>query len=381
MSLRFLQFLTPPPVNVSPDYDGLEYKWKFLTFRPALFKNEVYFVLVVVFYVSCYVIGKKANERRVNKWFEAHLPLLQGQFSKPVDGRLIQDGNSDWFNFSTGRRAVTSLHTTFKLRPRHDALQYLFQIARGMVELEYKVYDEVELDFTFKETPGKEGAVPECVWAVVAKDEIRGIRERRWDLTFTKTTDQPNLPPSLTVMSEFADITTNLLKPHGTLSLPTVLSSPTLLPYFRSLSLTDQPCTRPSTPLAPSQRSKHLILTFALPSPSDASATIPLLDAAFQLVDVIAGSGRAFARSGGLAAALSPETKAKLKKTREEVDRELKQEAQKEKKEEQAEERATAKRKAEQERLSRLSATEQKKEMEREKKRLLRKTQGKMKVR
>lgn len=51
-----------------------------------------------------------------------------------------------------------------------------------MVELEYKVYDEVELDFTFKETPGKEGAVPECVWAVVAKDEIRGIRERRWDL-------------------------------------------------------------------------------------------------------------------------------------------------------------------------------------------------------
>ena len=29
------QYLTPPMPNVTPDYDGLEYRWKFLTFRPA----------------------------------------------------------------------------------------------------------------------------------------------------------------------------------------------------------------------------------------------------------------------------------------------------------------------------------------------------------
>ena len=28
-------FLTPPPVNLSADYDGVEYKWKIFTFRPA----------------------------------------------------------------------------------------------------------------------------------------------------------------------------------------------------------------------------------------------------------------------------------------------------------------------------------------------------------
>ena len=30
-----VKYLTPPIPNVSPDYDGVEYRWKFLTFRPA----------------------------------------------------------------------------------------------------------------------------------------------------------------------------------------------------------------------------------------------------------------------------------------------------------------------------------------------------------
>lgn len=48
---------------------------------------------------------------------------------------------------------------------------------RGLVELDYKVYDAVELEFTFRE-----GAAPETVWAVVAKDELKKIRDERWDL-------------------------------------------------------------------------------------------------------------------------------------------------------------------------------------------------------
>ena len=32
---RILGAITPPPVVLTPDYDGLEYRWKFLTFRPA----------------------------------------------------------------------------------------------------------------------------------------------------------------------------------------------------------------------------------------------------------------------------------------------------------------------------------------------------------
>lgn len=32
---KLLAGLTPPPVVVPEDYDGLEWRWKFFTFRPA----------------------------------------------------------------------------------------------------------------------------------------------------------------------------------------------------------------------------------------------------------------------------------------------------------------------------------------------------------
>lgn len=171
-------------------------------------------------------------------------------------------------------------------------------------------------------------------------------------------------------MSEFADITENILKQHGTLSLAKVLSDPAILPYFRSLSLTDQTRGRPTDPIPASDRTKHLILNLAVPSGSQATTTLPLIQAVFQLADVIAGEGGWGIGKGlvsgkgngvGLNSALRPETRVKLKKVREELDKELREEATKEKKEEQADEKAAAKKKAEEERLSRLSATQQKK--------------------
>lgn len=48
----------------------------------------------------------------------------------------------------------------------------------GFVELDYKVYDELELNFTFKDS----ASIPDCVWAIVAKDELRSIKNKRWDL-------------------------------------------------------------------------------------------------------------------------------------------------------------------------------------------------------
>ncbi|CDO75603.1 hypothetical protein BN946_scf184858.g43 [Trametes cinnabarina] len=233
-TLNIAKYLTPPMPDVTAEYDGLEFRWRFITFRPAYFKNELYFIAAALLYVVVYLVGKQANRTRARKWFDEHLPIYQAQFSKPTHATgLVQDGNSDFFVFSTGRRALTSLHTTFTLRPRHDLFQYLFQVVRGLIELDYKVYDEVELEFTFREPAGKEGAVPECVWAVVAKDELKKIRDQRWDLTFTKTTDSPSLPATLAVMSEFADVTANLLKPYGTFSLPALLASPAIQPRVR----------------------------------------------------------------------------------------------------------------------------------------------------
>lgn len=383
---QLLSSLTPPVPNLSEDYDGLEFRWKMVTFRPALFQKELYLLTAVVLYAVFYFVGVSINSRKANKWLDAHKTLYKSQFSKPVqEGGLTQDGNSDYFAFSTGRRAVSHLHTTFTLRPRHDLLQYAYQFIRGIVELDYRVGDEIELDFTLKDTEN----IPNAVWAIVAKEELRSIRGKRWDLTFTKTGDSSKLPPTLSVMSEFADITDTLLKPHGPLSLGTLLSQPEILPYFRSLSLTDQPRYRPLVPVPANQRSKHLILSLTLPSPSAATATLPLITGIFQLIDVIAGAGGwgigkgpSTGKSGvGLNPSLKPETRTKLKKSREDVDKELAEEAVKEKREEEAEEKAAAKKKAEEERLNKLSAADQKKALEREKKRAMRKAGSKTKMR
>jgi len=217
---------------------------------------------------------------------------------------------------------------------------------------------------------------------------LRKIKDKRWDLTFTKVTDNASLPPSLAVMSEFADLTETLFKSHGPLSLPSILSNPAVLPYFRSLSITDQPRTRPLVPLPPSQRSKHLILSLFLPS-SNPTATLPLVQSVFQLLDVISaeggwgiGKGPSAGRGGvGLNPSLRPETRNKLKKAREELNKSLKEEAVKEQREEAAEEKAAAKRKVDEAKLARLSAADQKKVLEREKKRAIRKSQGKVKSR
>ena len=204
--------------------------------------------------------------------------------------------------------------------------------------------------------------------------------------------------------AEFADITENLLKQHGPLSLAKTLADPALLPYFRSLSLTDQPRTRPAAPLPATERKRRLILALALPPASDAQATVPLVAAAFQLLDVVAGTGgwgvgRGAGGRGpaGLAQSLRPETRTKLRATREKLEKELREEASRDQREEEEEKRAAAKKKAEEERLSKLSAAEQKKvrdlpgayifvshvipdgqELEKEKRRMLRKTQGKI---
>ncbi|KAF4574585.1 hypothetical protein EYR40_005670 [Pleurotus pulmonarius] len=363
-----LEGLTPPPFYNSAEYDGWEYKWRVFTFRPAYFKIEAGLLAGLLLVVVFFLWGKSQNSRRANKWMDAHLPLLASQFSKPTVDGLKSDGYSDFFNFSTGRRAVTSLHTIFTLRPRHDLLQMLYQIGWGLVEVQTTYPDDLQLDFKLNDGTLESG----FVWAVVKKDELRTIRDARWDLTFTKTTENPALPAQFSIMAEQADITETILK---TTTLVQLLKDPAILPYFRSLTITDQPRERPvlpseSVPLPPTE--KHLILSLNCPPPSSADVTVPFITSLFPFIDSLPKLS------------LRPDTKNKLKKIREDVDKALREEAGREKKEEleqQLEEKKAEKKRQEQDRISKLSAAEQQKILDRERKRSMRKQQGKVSVR
>jgi hypothetical protein len=152
-------------------------------------------LLVGLVYGFIFLVGKSANAKRANAWWvlpncwyaskfiveyrlDAHESLFAEQFTRP--GERKHDGYSDIFVYSTGRRAVRSLHTVLSMFPRHDLLQILYEFAWSSYDLKYRPEDRVTLDFALDEKSAAQ--LPDFVWAVVAKDELSSIRDGRWDL-------------------------------------------------------------------------------------------------------------------------------------------------------------------------------------------------------
>jgi predicted nucleotidyltransferase len=142
------------------------------------------------------------------------------------------------------------------------------------------------------------------------------------------------------------------------------LKDPLIQPYFRSLSvrmalrsflspsdhapqITDQPRVRPR--VVSTNRAKHVILSLAVPPLSRIDISTNLFSAMFGLIDALEKVN------------LRPETKSKIKKMRETFAKSLKDESEREAREEAAEAKLVAKRRAEEERIARLSAAEQQK--------------------
>lgn len=78
-------------------------------------------------------------------------------------------------------------------------------------------------------------------------------------------------------------------------------------------------------PLGAEEREKHIILELGCPTGSDAASTVALVTSLFAFVDIV---------DTKLGPTLRPETKSKLKKTREELDKQLKDDSSKEQKDE-----------------------------------------------
>ncbi|KAF8138264.1 DUF1682-domain-containing protein [Boletus edulis] len=346
-------FAPPPPPPLSTDYSGTQFAWRFLVFRPALFVPQAILLLAVLLYLAIALYGKHRNQRTANALYNALHPLLARNFSAPASSSgLIPDGPTDFFVFSTGRRAVASLHTVLALLPHQDPLHLFFQFLWQLYDLRYQPRDHLTLDFLLDADAA--AALPDFVWAVVNKSELTTIKDNRWDLTFTRTTEHSSLPPMFSIMSEFADVTDALFKLHlsPSTTLSTLLATSPSLTYLRSLSITDQPHERPqlaASYVAEKHTSKRVFLDISIPKqPSD---ILPLVDAVFALVDLLA-AGKV---------SLRPETKAKIRKVREDIEKEIREEEIREKKEEAAEDKKAAKRKAEQDKIARLSPVEQKK--------------------
>jgi len=147
-----------------------------------------------------------------------------------------------------------------------------------------------------------------------------------------------------------------------------ILTVPNSLPHQQ---ITDQPIQRPDTwelqEPVPSllTRQRHLILTLSLPPTASASSTLPIVKAAFELVDVLAVingiASNLSPTNPARLATLQPETIKKLRATRKDWDERLEKERTAEKVAEEEAAKAAAKKRAEDERIAKLSAAEQQK--------------------
>lgn len=362
-------FKMAPVEFPAEQYDGWQFVYGRFVFRPAMYIFEGVMLSFVLVYVFNYFYASWSNERRAEKWVDAHQEFLATQFSKPGQKTSLLTDGPDSFLFSTGRRNVQSLHTVFTFLPRQDLFQLLFTYGWTLYDLRYNPTDDVTLDFKLGNVnAAPAGNGPPMVWAIVDKDELNTIKSGRWDLTIAKTQDNPTVPKECVVMSEVADISDSILKNNAATPLLAALKDPKIIKHFKSLSITDLPLARPLGPIR--EKERHVILSLKLPSSSSKFANLtPLIKAVFGLIDWVEGGKFN----------LRPETLKKLKTAREELEKDLIKDVTEEKVKEADESKRAAKRRAEEERIAKLSAEQQRKAMEKEKKRAMRK--GTTKVR
>jgi hypothetical protein len=63
--LKLINTVMPPPAQPAPrEYSGLEYKYRFVTFRPAYFKFEAIAFAVLLSYLALHMIGRFVNMAR-----------------------------------------------------------------------------------------------------------------------------------------------------------------------------------------------------------------------------------------------------------------------------------------------------------------------------
>ncbi|KAJ1028477.1 hypothetical protein NDA16_001643 [Ustilago loliicola] len=361
-------------------YDGLEYPlFGRFVFRPALFWLEGGVLGFCVLFVLIHYVGKTRNRQMASKVAAAAVPTLEQEFAVVANddgkGHLLWNGGNSALMFASGRRGCTSLQVTFDLIARHDPMEILYTLAKDIVLASTTSSFRDTLTFTFTLPPTSDNV--SGVFALVNKGALQHTRSGRFDLTFAKVNDSDSavasrgLSKQWAIMSEASDLTDGFLgePDQKGLAQRSKLGLVDLLEgqagkYLDSLTLTDQPFTRPTRPIPAEKRERLLILTLQIPtSRSDVPKAVELLQLGCNLVDAL-DKGVIKARN---------ETMAKLRKTRAQVDKEIEEEATKEQREAEQEAREEAKRKAEKEKFDKLSPAEQAKRKEVERKRAMKK--------
>ncbi|MCJ1433611.1 hypothetical protein MMC27_002974 [Xylographa pallens] len=414
--------MTASPVKDTPaiptSSTGIVYtKWYRVWERtsPRDFYSEMVILPFVLILVALHVWGRRKNKRKARSWIAAHAPILKNEFAVvgfggrdspsledveseglakasaseklTIPSELLKEKTAqEYTTYATGRQNVAFVDVKITLFKRYNpftlfleyALSTFFDSIKAPVErMEATAYtfDGKEKDLVAvpsqreqtnleERIKGLQSSYDGCVWAVVNKDNMRRLRDDRYDISLTVTKDHPKLPLWASVMSESAEVTEALLTPELIKLVEEAGDA-----AFEYLIITDQPIDKPRT-LDQTIPRKRLTLSLHLPSstaPSAYAKTLPLFSYFLRLPDTLVANAH-----------FRPEVSRKIKATREDESRKLRKVDEEEKAEERKLE-GDRKKKAEREaKLKGLSAADQNRYLEKERERERKKSEKKM---
>ncbi|KAI8260303.1 UPF0674 endoplasmic reticulum membrane protein [Colletotrichum sp. SAR 10_98] len=372
-------------------------KWYNIHERHSLdeFKLEGAILAVSAVIFLLHIIGSRLNRSKAKAWATAHAPVLKSEFAsvgfdpnptvdsdpKSTDGVLREKSLFEFASYGTGRQNVAfmdvKLSLTKRFNPALSIVETVSSFFMDSVEAPHDSLEAVIYPFDGKEAltvpsvPGthelrskdNKSTYDNFVWAIVSKDRMKQVRDDRYDVSITFTKDHNKLPNWVTVMSESAEITEQLLTPELVKAVEAAGDA------FDYLIVSDQPIQKPTT-LEETVPRKRVFLRYRLPSNNNYDSLVPLFEYFVRIPDALV-SGAHF----------RPEVLRKVRSIRDENIAQIKKAAEAEKAEERALEREKQKKAKRDAELSGLDAKAQKKYLEKEREREQKKAQKKQTMR
>jgi hypothetical protein len=259
---------------------------------PSDFQIEAIIAPFLLLVLGLHIWGRGRNRRLANSWAKAHAPILANEFALVGFGGkkapTIEDVQSEglakamasdslvepqevlkektaheFVSYATGRQNTAFLDVRINMIKRYNPVTYLLELLLSIffdslkppterIEATSYSFDGHEKDIVPVRTQLEQDALEASVrnlhssydgfvWAVVQKDQMRQLREDRYDVSLTYTKDNAKLPNWASVMSESAEITDHLLTPE-LIKLIEQAGPDT----FEWLIISDQPLIKPT---------------------------------------------------------------------------------------------------------------------------------------
>jgi len=375
-------------------YEGMEFKTPYFTIRPAELKTEALSFLIMGSFVAFSLLGKRKNKAQAIAWWKANIDPLGEQFAsfaaRPESASLVRADGGTYLGHASGRRGTNGLRIEIATLPYHDLLASLYYIGSKIYDLTYTGgYNTVSLTFTLpaiKEasgtsTTGKGKPADDYVWALVRKNfvqELRSNDKTGFDLQAFTTVSEPSAANAAAyygnndeflTMTEAGVLNDYFLKGEKVgfreLFDPKNEAGKRALTWLQSVIVSDVVNERPEEATLEKEgsipKARRLAVVMTLPPSRQAGETLPIVELALNLLDVLNGSSPA------------ADLASKAKRRRAEVHSLLLQESRQEAKDKALSAQLAIKKKAEADMLDKMTPAEKRKYQQKQQEKMMKK--------